>query len=867
MHDRFPDILITAVVRLVALCREHAHLVVLSNVILAVLLGAYTAARLGMNADTFSLIDPNLPWRQREIAFNQAFPRDTNQLVIVIDGAEPAAADDAADRLATMLAADTRHFKTVTRPDGGEFFRRNGLLFLSAEELTAVSDRIVAAQPLIGSLAADPTLRGVFSALNLALEGVARGEIDIASLEEPFSAIAGSAEAASDGHLQPLPWRSLFMGGTLSANDRRRLVIVQPVLDYSVLAPGAEASAAVRQAAVALGLTPERGFRVRLTGPVALSDEELASVSQGAATATALSIALVVLLLYLALRSLRLIVAVLATLSIGLIATAAFATAAIGSLNLVSVAFGVMFVGLAVDFGIQYCVRYREERYRTGELAGALVNAARALAGPLTLAAVATALGFWSFVPTAYVGVSELGLIAGTGMIIALFLNLSLLPALLTVLRPRGEHSPAGYPWAAGLDAFLLRWRRPVGIAALAAGLLSLAILPTLRFDANPLNLRDPTTESVSTLLDLMSDPLIAAQTIDIMTPSPAAAAALTPRLKALPEVARAVSINSFIPDDQDRKLAIIADVASLLGPALSVPAASPPPGDEDIRASIAGTIERLRTSGAAASNVAAARLANALDAVLKHGPASFIPLRDSLLGGLGREMEALRLALEAQPVTLHDLPRDLIETWVAADGRARIQLFPAGDPRDSDSIRRFVESVQSVAPEATGGAVANHEGGQVVMRAFVMAGALALTTITLVLAIVLRRGRDVLLVLAPLVLAAALTLATCALVGLPITFANIIALPLLLGIGVAFSVYFVMNWRAGVQGQLQSPTARALVFSALTTGSAFGSLALSSHPGTAGMGLLLAMGLAYEVACTLLVLPALLGAVRRGPG
>jgi predicted RND superfamily exporter protein len=229
----------------------------------------------------------------------------------------------------------------------------------------------------------------------------------------------------------------------------------------------------------------------------------------------------------------------------------------------------------------------------------------------------------------------------------------------------------------------------------------------------------------------------------------------------------------------------------------------------------------------------------------------------------LGRQIEALHLAIEAQPVTLHDLPQDLVESWVAADGRARIEVFPAGDPRDSKSIRRFVETVQMIAPQATGGAIANYEGGQVVVRAFITAGALALATITLVLAVVLRRVRDVLLVLAPLVLAGLLTLATCAVVGLSINFANIITLPLLLGIGVAFSVYLVMNWRAGIQGQLQSPTARALVFSALTTGSAFGSLALSSHPGTASMGLLLAMGLAYVVLCTLLVLPALLGIVR----
>lgn len=852
-----------AVLRLVGFCRTYAPFVVLSGVTLAVLLGVYTVHRLGMNADAFALIDPNLPWRQREIAYSQAFPRDAEQLVIVIDASDAAAADDAADRLAARLAADDRHFKTMTRADGGEFFRRNGLLFLSEEELAAVADRVAEAQPLIGSLAADPSLRGLFAALNLALEGVARGDIDVASLELPLGAVADAVQSVRDGHPQRLNWRSIIMGHAPTASDLRRLIIVQPVLDYSALAPGAEASSAVRDAARALDLTPEHGIRVRLTGAIAMSDEEFASVAEGAAVATALSIGLVVLLLYLALRSVRLIAAVLVTLAVGLVTTAAFAAAAVGSLNLISVAFGVMFVGLAVDFGIQFCVRYRDERYRTGDFPLALCKTASGLAGPLVLAAVATALGFWSFIPTAYVGVSELGLIAGTGMIIAVFLNLTLLPALLALLRPPGERSPAGYPWAAGVDAFLLRWRRPVSIAALAVGALSLALLPGLRFDANPLNLRDPKTESVSTVLDLMSDPLIAAQTANVVTPSPADAAALAPRLAALPEVRQVVSINSFVPEDQDRKLPIIENMALLLGPTLMRPVQVKPPSDDEIRASIAETIERLRTSGAESSSAVAARLANALRAILDRGPSTFAQLRDSLLTGLGREIETLRLAIEAQPVTLQDLPRDLVESWVAADGRARIEVFPAGDPRDSESIRRFVEAVQTVAPEATGSAIANYEGGQVVVRAFATAGALALATITLVVAVVLRRVRDVLLVLAPLVLAGLLTLATCAVVGMPINFANIIALPLMLGIGVAFSIYLVMNWRAGIQGQLQSPTARALVFSALTTGSAFGSLALSSHPGTASMGLLLAIALAYVLACTLLVLPALLGPVR----
>jgi uncharacterized protein len=234
--------------------------------------------------------------------------------------------------------------------------------------------------------------------------------------------------------------------------------------------------------------------------------------------------------------------------------------------------------------------------------------------------------------------------------------------------------------------------------------------------------------------------------------------------------------------------------------------------------------------------------------------------VRRALLGGLVAQLDALREALQAQKVTPESLPDELRRDWVAPDGRARVEVHPKGDGRNNDTMRRFVAAVRTVAPAAGGAPVAIQESADTIVSAFRTAGGSALAAIAVILALVLKRIRDVLLVLAPLVLAGLFTLASCVVLGLPLDFANVIALPLLLGIGVAFDIYFVMNWRRGAGGPLQSSTARAIVFSALTTGTAFGSLALSTHPGTADMGKLLTLSLAWTLVCTLLVLPALLG-------
>ena len=852
------------VTRMVDAARRHAVPIALGILLLAAAGAYFAATHLRLNTDVERMLPADLPWRQREFALDRAFPQNTNLIAIVIDGKTPELADQAAAELAARLRREPQLFRYVRRPDGGRFFDQNGLLFLSLDQVKKIAERLITAQPLIGGLAHDPSLRGLFGVLSTFLNGAEKAGVPIKRIDPSLNAINAVVRDVLAGRPASLSWQQRFTGRPPSKRDLRQFVLTQPVLDYAALRPGARATAEIRRLARALRLDPAHGVRVRLTGSVVLNDEEFGALRHSALLSTTLSVIAICAILFLALRSLKLVGAIIATVAAGLALTAGFAAVAVGSLNIISVAFAVLFVGLATDFAIQFGVRYRDQRYRLGDFAAALRGTAASIHGALLLAAAATAIGFFAFLPTAYAGISELGLIAGTGMVIGIALTFSLLPALFTVLRPRGEPAPVGFRRAAPLDRLLLRRRRWVMGAALLLAAASLALMPLLRFDFDPLDLQDPHTEAMRTLVSMMKDPTTSPYAAEVLAPSPAAAQALAERLSKLPEVDTVVTLTSFIPRHQKAKLAQISDLSFLIGPSLTPISVLPPPSPAEEMKAIADCRAALAPYAAKEGPQSpAAQLARSLGEVERRGAALLPALRQALIAPLPDELNRLRALIAAQPVTIATLPPDLRRAWMAPDGRTRVEVFPRGNPRDHAVLRRFVAALRRVAPDATGTPVTIQESGRTITGAFAEAGLIAILAITALLLAVLRRPRDVALVLAPLLLSGLLTLATTVVIGMPLNYANIIALPLLLGIGVAFDIYFVMNWRAGLSEHLQSSTARAVIFSALTTASAFGSLALSSQPGMAAMGKLLAISLLATLFCTMLILPALLGPAR----
>jgi hopanoid biosynthesis associated RND transporter like protein HpnN len=703
--------------------------------------------------------------------------------------------------------------------------------------------------------------------LSQSLEGVRVGKAKLDDLRPALAGIADALEAQANGKSAAFSWRTLIGGRAAKPAELRHFVNIQPVLDFGDLQPGGKATAVIHDAASRLGLTPDKGVKVRLTGSVALSDEEFATIADGAALNSAVTLLLVVFVLWLALKKARLILAVFVNLVIGLVVTAAVGLSMVGALNPISVAFAVLFVGLGVDFGIQFSVRYRSERHACSDLDQALLATARGMAGPLLLAAAAIATAFYSFLPTAYVGLSELGLIAGTGIIIAFATTVTLLPALLSVLRPSGEPKPIGYAALAPLDRFLDKQRNWIVGLTLGATILGLPLLTALRFDFNPLNLRAQDSESISTLLDLMNDPDTSPNTIEVLKHNLDQALPIAERLRQLPQVGRVLTLQSFVPEDQEAKLALIEDASFFFQNTLDPAQVDPAPTHAETRAAIEKLVPELKDAVRALESPAAVqarRLAILLAALAQAPPTALDEAQHALVAPLETTLRQVRRLLTAEPVSIDALPPALKSNWMSADGRARIEVAPKGDGNDNAVLSQFVTAVRTIEPDAAGKPVFIIEAAATMVKAFLQAGALSVVAIALILFIALRRWIDVALTLVPLLVAIVVTLEICVLIRLQLNFANIIALPLLLGVGVAFKIYYIVAWRAGGTNFLQSSLTRAIFFSACTTGIAFGSLWLSHHPGTSSMGKLMALSLLTTLVAAVIFQPALMATQRR---
>jgi uncharacterized protein len=853
------------IVHVVRFCTRRPWAVVTVAILIAVAAAIYSARHFAITTDVDKLVSRTLAAHEREIEFEKAFPERT--IIVVVSAPTPELVKNAADALAQRLTKLQAVIRGVSQPVGGTFFERDGLLYLPLDQFTQTMQALSKAEPILSVLAEDPSLRGALKALSLGAAGVKQGVIKLDDLRWPLTLARQTAEQALAEQPTSFSWQVLLQERQADAAQLQRLIEVDPVLNYSALLPGHAATVAIRRAAADLQLAENDHATVRLTGPVPISDGQYAVIKRGAVFNTLIAMVGVLVILWLALRSARIIFAVFLSLLVGLAATTAVGLLMVGALSLVSVAFAVLFVGLGVDFGIQFSVRYRSERHDKDDLREALMNAAKKAGGPLALAAGATAVGFFSFVPTSYRGLSELGQIAGCGMLIAFACSITLVPAILSILKAPSEPRVLGFAALAPVDRFLERYRTPVIVGTFAAVLIGAPWLFRLSFDFNPINLQNPHQEAVATYLALRKQPMIGANAIDVVAPSLDAANAMAKKIAALPTVSRTMTVLSFVPSAQDQKLREINRAAATLNPALTPAKVAPPPSDAAIIEALKSTAGALSSAAQEQTGSAAdeARQASELFNRLANGaPGTRARVEAAVGAPLKDALDELRRALQAQHITLATLPPTVVRDWVTSAGKARVEVLPNGDADDSAVLAKFATSVLRVAPTATGPGIAFYEAGRIIVRAFVEAGVFAFLAIAILLWISLRRFADVALTLVPLLMAGTVTLELSALTGLSLNFANIIALPLLLGVGVAFKVYYITAWRAGETRLLQSTLTRAVVFSAMTNATAFGSLWASSDPGMSSMGKLMALSLICTMAAAVLFQPVLMGPPRQ---
>ncbi|XUJ36920.1 hypothetical protein ACQ5SK_21870 [Bradyrhizobium japonicum] len=479
----------TAIITVVDFCSRRRWMVIVGGLLLLLGTASYTIARFSIDTDIEGLISKKLPWHERQVQLTHAFPQ--RAILAVVSAPTPENAEMATNELSGALAKDPNLFPRVAQPDSGKFFERNGLLLGSTSEVQKTAEGLARARPFIAELAADPSLRGVMKVLVSTTEGVQAGEIKLEQMAWPLSLAKQTLIDVLSGKPAFFSWQELLQGHTLPASQLRHFVEIAPKLNFSALQPGLAAEKGINKAAADLNLNSRLGANLSLTGQVPMNDEQFSVIRSSALRDTLTATLGVLIVLWLALRSWKLIISVFCSLVVGLAATAALGLLMVGSFNLISIAFlccswawvwtsefssvcAIAPSGMNLAICDKRCAVRRKVRKTTR--AGCRSHLCR----------------LFAFLPTSYRGLSELGLIAGCGMLIAFACSITLVPAMLTVLNPPGEPAPIGFGSLGPLDRFLQRHRIAVIVGTFGVVLAGSPLLLHLQFDFDPVDLQRP---------------------------------------------------------------------------------------------------------------------------------------------------------------------------------------------------------------------------------------------------------------------------------------------------------------------------------------------------------------------------------------
>ena len=839
----------------------------ISGLVALAALGTLLAVNgLGVNSDTSRMVSSKLDYRQAQIDFEAAFPREEIRVALIIRARSEDEADAFSAEIADVLRERTDVVSDVFAATADPFLIQNGLLYLETSELDELLGGMTAAAPILKRLGREPDLSRLYVALADAIEPLAPEDELADSLIGAMDAVSETVEHRQAGRPKPMSWQAIFRPEDEDDGPviHQRIISITPVLDLSRLQPARPAVLAIDRAIEQVVAESEFEVTASITGNAVLRTEELASVTEGIGVSLLLSALFIVGLLMIALRSAVLVATSICGLVITILITAGFAAIMYDALNLVSVAFMVLLIGLGIDFMIHLALHVQEERTMGRGSRAALFRSSRHIGAALALCAPTSAIAFFAFAPTKFTGMTQLGVVSGFGVLVAFIVAVTLLPAALALLPPNAGVRPKNgiqdkYFSKLSIDG---PWQSRVAMATIGLGFLSLFLLPHVRFDADPMALRDPDAPSVQAFNLLFDDEDTQPYNLSLLLPDMAAIDDISPKLEALPEVRKVIGPHDLVPEEQFDKLDAVDRVAIGLE---SIFGTEPDLSDETVRAAPARLMAALDTL----SHPSVDRLEAAL-AEIDRVSASTPDYKPALEGDIFRfwpdQYDRLEQQIYPQEISFDALPELLRSQFVAEDGRLRLQIEPAEDLRDEAARAQFVEAVRAVAPQAAGSARSVLESGRVISRAMVIAIIAAWLTVAALLILILRDRLLVCVILLTLLLAGILTAAMSVVIGVPFNFANVIAVPLLVGVGADSGIHLGLRVRRAKDPSkiYETSTPRAVFFSAITTVCSFGTLMLSAHRGVASMGILLTIAIGFTLICTILVQPWLLKVLDR---
>ena len=803
--------------------------------------GCFVYKNISINTSNTDLLSKELTFRKNDIAFTKEFPQFSNNIIVVIDAKKSDIAKDIASSFyREVKKKEGELFNDIFYPEELNFFKKNGLLYLSEEDLEQRLDEMVSYQPFITRLSQDQTLYELLNTINFFLSA----DLSNNHIDQINKLLKNLTEQKS------LTWGDLF--SFEDESNYREIIYLQPKLDFSNFFPSENSLFFLEEQIENIknkyehvkykNYSNESNFNIRLTGTVPMEHDELNTLGGGAKIGVIISLILVFVFLLYAFKNSLYPLASFLTLIIGLIWTTTSALLFFKELNLISIAFAILFIGLGIDFSIHYLLRTYE--FSSKEFRGFLLSTNNSITNALLLTAIAIAIGFFSFAFTSFQGLAQLGIIAGTGMFISLFLTLFFLPSFLILIKKFSNQNLSNYTTDYLSDfhftnfmSFFKKNSKIFFILSVFFLLFSIFNLKNIKFNNDPLELRNQESVSVITMNELIKDKSINPYSVDVLAKNISEGNELKKQLSDLDEIKDVTFFEDLIPQNQDVKLEILNQF-KIFFPEIDLNEAIAPK-DKDIRRkenelfkSIEDKINEKYKSMIDISYIDKLK-------ERKYSEDIFYFFRENI--------KKFNESLKAQRISEKNIPDSLKARYVGKNGKIRLEIVPFQNLNDQTNKKRFIESVYEIAPNVSGGAFTTYEAGKTIIQSFKEAMIISICLTTLFLFFTLKNYKKVFIVFINLVAALLFSLSFLTLLGLDLNFANIIALPLLFGLGAATSIQTILRtekFKTLDDYFRNSTTPRAIIFSLLTTLGTFFVLSLSSHVGTASMGKLLIISL-----------------------
>jgi len=862
---------------------------------LAGLSSFYTVRNLGFETSQRDLISPEHHLVQLAETVDQF--DDVDNFIVTIENSSSSRSLDFLRSLVVKLESDKEHVAEVFYRIDPDALRKWALLYPDRKDLLTLHDKLQEHQDFIRDLASSPELTNFFQLINNEIASAMVGELFTGFLnddegkdeEEPFDLnfLINSLKSMNlflEGAPFKSPWGSLFADGSWeeetegyfwTENQRYLLVFVTPVEKGEGFNNAQEALEALR-ATVAGVRRDFPDIQAGVTGREAMNVDEMTSSFEDMSVATIISLVGLALLLTLFWRGVRRPLFQMTNSVTALALTFGLTTLVIGHLNILSIVFAPLMVGLGDDYGVHWLSRYREEVKGSRSSRKAAIQATMVKLGPgIMLAGLTAALSFFPLVLTGFKGLAELGIISSMGMIVTTFTTLFVLPALTLMFdKPKPQEQ---ITHADGRALFPMTNRRAIGIFVFSAVALIISSIAAtgVTFDLNLLNLQSKDAESIIWEKKMLEDSKRSSMYGAVLAHSLDEVSAKSKLLEALPTVSKVESVQTILPQDQREKIQILRQIKPFIPDPASFRASGKPvsvgeldktlsrirfkmldssksewgdrtPLDEQM-GQVRDLIGRIRYSF---KTLDEAKLQTVLQDYDTH-----------LMNDLNDKLDLMQANANASPMQISDLPADILDRFVGQNGVYLIRVFPEEDIWEPKLLGKFVADLTSVDAEAVGDPVTLYVFTKAFRDACIKASVYAVIFISFLLFLTFRSLSNMVMAMLPLLVGTAYTMGLMRVFGVNLNLANSLFLPLIVGAGVEYGIIIMQRWLQHNSGGVELPfsTGKGVILAALTTTVGFGSLTIASHRGISSLGLLATIGSLSVVAAAVILLPAVL--------